>query len=201
MTAAGGRKGTGVRLTAAAIWSLVGLFLLTAGLAMLGKVAWAEASAHFSARNWPIAEATVMSASLDEITGEGSAAPMLQLSVLYTFDRRDEHVESTRAGLSDVGPLHDRRPKALYGRLQFARVTGRTLPVFYHPTEPSLAYLDTDFAWKDNLLNAGLRLAFMAGGAVALATAMTLRTRRFKARPQPAIRASCTRNDKIEWGG
>jgi hypothetical protein len=183
MTVAGGHKGTGARLTAAAIWASLGLLLLATGLTMLDKVAWGEASAHLAARNWPVADATVMSVSLDEIPGEGSAVPTLQLSVLYTFDLGDERIEGTRAGLSDVGDLHDRRLKALYGRLQFARVTGRTLPVFYDPAEPALAYLDTDFAWKDSFLNAGLGLALMVGGGAALATAMTPRTRRFKARP------------------
>jgi hypothetical protein len=49
------------------------------------------------------------------------------------------------ASFRDIAAPHDRRLRRLYGRLNFALVTGRAVPVFHDPRSPRRAVLDRGF--------------------------------------------------------
>jgi hypothetical protein len=91
------------------------------------------------------------------------------LFVAYEFQVAGEAFTGHRASLSDRAQPHDRELMTLYRRLNFARLTGRTVPAAYDPRDPAQALLDTGFAWKPALLQAGF-------GAVAIALGLALLT-------------------------
>ena len=146
----------------------LGLFLLALGGLFLATINWNGARLHLAARAWPVAQARVLSVSLAEerISGDRGVETELVLKASYEFEVDGERFVGSRIRLSDRARPHDRELMALFGRLNFARLTDRTVPVSYDPVDPAHALLDTGFSWKPAALRAGLGLVALSLGLV-----------------------------------
>lgn len=164
-------RGTGL---AALVLALLGLVMVGAGAAQISGMAWSQAATAFAARSWPVAEARILSVAIDEIRipGPGGVASELALSVAYEFEAGAAVVSAAGASLADRSGPEDRRLLSLFRRIEFARLTGRTMPAAYDPADPSRAYLDTRFPWRDALPRLGLGALFLLFGAQLLARAL-----------------------------
>lgn len=155
----GGAKGThGTRRTGAAFAFAAGALTMTCGAGVLAHVPWQAMGEHLEARSWPVAQASIRSVSLSQ-DEDG-----LALAVSYRFEANGEIYEGFRASFEDRTALHDRRLKTLYSRLNFALLTGRTVPVFHDPQEPASAVIDAGFDWRKIALRAGVGLAALLLG-------------------------------------
>jgi hypothetical protein len=147
--------------------ALFGLTLGIAGAARLAGLPWNHVSTSLSARFWPVAEARILSAALDEVripTPQGLTSE-LALVVKYEFETDGRTVLADGASLDDRSGAEDRRLLSLYRRVEFARLTGRTMPVAYDPAAPSRAFLDTRLPLMDVLPGLGLgALLLVLGG-------------------------------------
>lgn len=158
---AGAVRSRAARWPGMAVFIFIGAAFAAAGAAVLAGLPWQEARLHLAARSWPVADATILSVSLHEERRPGphGVEEQLVLSVVHTFEVDGIAFTGRRAGLSDRAAPHDRDLKTLFRRLDFARLTGRTVPVSYDPDDPAHAYLDIGFAWRPAALKGGLGLA------------------------------------------
>ena len=164
-------RGTGL---AALVLALFGLVMVGAGAVQVSAVSWNQAATAFAARSWPVAEARILSVAIDEIRipVPGGVSSELALAVRYEFDADGTLVTAERASLADSSGPEDRRLLSLFRRIEFARLTGRTMPASYDPADPSRAYLDTRFPWRDALPRLALGALFLLFGAQLLARAL-----------------------------
>lgn len=156
-----------------AVFAMAGAVLAILGAVILATVPWQQMVWHLQARSWPVVEARILSVSLVEERyadprGNGFSSELV-LSAAYEFEVAGNIHAGYAASLSDRADPHDRRLRMLYGKLLFAKVTGRTVPVFHDPEEPEYAYLDIDFAWRQALLRGGLGFGFVLAGLCLLA--------------------------------
>ena len=171
----GGVAARGGLVWRAAAWRAVvlwgcALVLAGASVAVLAAAPWSALAAHVASRDWPEAQATVTSVGLRDLPG-ADGEPRLALVVSYAFEIDGVAHEGRRASLADEAGADDRRLKALYTRLNFARVTGAAVPVIHHPGEPGLALIDRDLAWWPLAARLAAALALMAGALAAAASA------------------------------
>lgn len=169
----GAGKLSGGQRVLALVHIVVGFLLAALGCAMSLSLPWSEGRAFLASRDWPVAQATILSLSLSEETRTNvrgdDFAPALVLRVSYCFEVDGHMVEGTRATLNDTTATDDRRLRSLYGRLNFARLTGRSVPVAYDPADPSVALLDRNFDWSRPFWRAGIAgLAILFGAGLAL---------------------------------
>ena len=155
-----GRAGGHVAL-ARALAALAGAALLLLALAAAARLPWAELRLHLDARSWPVAAATIRSVSLSERGMEGE----LVLAVAYDYELDGVLHHGHMASFRDIAAPHDRRLPRPYGRLNFALVTGRAVPVFHDPRSPGRAVLDRGF---EPGVMAGDGLLAALGGMVGL---------------------------------
>lgn len=143
-------------------------FLFALGGTFLATIHWNEARLHLAARSWPVAQASVLSVSLAEerTSGDRGVETELVLRASYEFEVDGERFAGDRIRLSDRAKPHDRELMALFGRLNFARLTDRTVLVSYDPADPARAMLDIGFSWKPAALRAGFGLAALSLGLV-----------------------------------
>lgn len=159
-----GRRHRTMRWPRFAVLALIGALLAALGAAALKSVPWETARLHQAVRSWPVAQAKVLSVSIAEQRApgpNGGIVSELVLTASYEFDVAGETRFGNRAGLSDRAAPHDRDLKTLYRKLDFARITGRSVPVRYDPGDPGHAYLDTSFAWREAVLLAVLGLTLL----------------------------------------
>ena len=172
-TAHAGRRRTARQASATAIvLTLVGLTLTGAGLIRLAGLPWHEAATSLSARFWPAAEARILSASIGEARKPGEKNSALTLSVEYEFETAGGTFVGTSASLADNSDMEERRLLLLFRRIEFARVTGRSMPVVYDPADPSRAFLDTSIPWRDTLPRLALGMVFLFFGGPFLTRAV-----------------------------
>lgn len=159
---------------AALILGLLGLLMAGAGTVQLSRVSWNQAATAFAARSWPVAEARILSVAIDEIRvpGPDGVSSELALSVRYEFQANGAVVTAERASLADGSGPEDRRLVSLFRRIEFARLTGRTVPAVYDPADPARAYLDARFPWRDALPRLALGSALLLFGWQLLARAL-----------------------------
>lgn len=146
----------------AAIYALIGLIIAGLGAAVLSNLPWKAGLVHIETRDWPTVPAQIISVSLRADTGGIEAG--LALDVVYRFEVDGAVIDGSRASYADVAPRHDRRLRGLYQRLDFARITGRTVAVAYDPKNPASAYLDRGFDWRAVAPRAGIGLAGLLFG-------------------------------------
>jgi len=164
---AGRRRGKGLRARRA-VAALFGVGLAAYGAAKIDPLPWNEVAAAFVASSWPVAEAYVTRAALDEIVvpGQGGLVTERQLSVSYEFERDGQLVTATTASPNDRGPVDDRRLLALFRKAEFARITGHPVAVSYDPEEPTRAYIEAGIPWGRLLPDlAWGTLAFLMAGS------------------------------------
>jgi hypothetical protein len=119
------------------------------------------------ARSWQSTDATISSVRLTEeshVAADRAVQTELILSVTYTYEVDGRSYEGHRAALVDRSDLHDRDLRTLYGKLNFARMTGRTVPVVYDPHASALAYLDTNFDWSAVAVRSSLGVLALGWG-------------------------------------
>jgi len=160
-------------------WTTSGCLVLAVALsalavATLARIAWADLAAHLEARNWPTAQAQVLAVSLHRHASQerGGARQQLVLSSVYTYEIHGVRYEGGRVGLRDVGDPQDRDLQALYGRLNFARLTGRPISVAYDPAEPSRALIDASLDWWPVARGLGLGLAIFVAAGLSIGAAV-----------------------------
>jgi hypothetical protein len=159
--------------------ALFGAGLAAYGAANINVLPWSETATAVAAKSWPVAEAHVVSAALDEIavpTPDGVGIER-SLSVAYEFKVDGQAFAGSSASLNDRGSADDRRLLALFRKAEFARITGRTLPVAYDPHRPSRAYLQAAVPW-------GRLLPGLARGAAAFLMAGWFFARAFARQPE-----------------
>ncbi len=161
----------------AAIYALIGLIIAGLGAAVLSNLPWKAGLVHIQARDWPTVPAQILSVSLHADAGGIEAG--LALDVVYSFEVDGAVIDGSRASYSDVAAPHDRRLRGLYRRLDFARITGRTVAVAYDPRDPGRAYLDRSFDWRAVAPRAGIGLTGLLFG-------LFLMTRPWR-RPEPSL--------------
>ncbi len=159
---------------AALVLGMLGLLMLAAGAVQVSAVSWSQAATAFAARSWPVAEARILSVSIDEIRipGPGGVSSELALSASYEFEADGAVVTADRASLADRSGPEDRRLLSVFRRIEFARLTGRTLPAVYDPADPARAFLDPRFPWRDALPRLALAGLFLLVGGQLLARAL-----------------------------
>lgn len=164
------------------MWAVTGLVLALAGAAILFTLPWQQAIIHLKASSWPSAQARIVSASLVEEhyaePGSDAFSTGLVLSVTYEFEVAGQTYTGYAASLDDRAAAHDRRLQTLYRRLVFAKVTGRSVPVFHDPHEPEHAYLDTAFPAGPTVWRGGLGLACLLVGLGLLVAPLRASNRR-----------------------
>lgn len=142
-------SGRQAALALAALLALSGSLLLALAAGAAAKLPWEELRLHLAARSWPAAQASIRSVSLSErshVTGpQDRLVTELVLAVAYDYEVDGVPHEGRAASFADTGKPHDRRLRTLYSRLNFALVTGRSVPVFYDPHAPAAAVLDRSF--------------------------------------------------------
>lgn len=153
--------------------ALLGLALLVIGAVRLAGLPWNDVATSLSARFWPVAEARILSASLQEVrvptpTGVKSE---LALAVEYEFEAEGRTVSATGASVADRSGSEDRRLLSLYRRIEFARVMERPMTASYDPAEPARAFLDVRLPWKDLLPGLGFGALYLVLGGQFLARA------------------------------
>lgn len=178
-----GAEGTRAPYRPAAIAAAVaGALMMALGAGVAARLPWQALGEHVEARSWPVAEASIRSVSLSQrsyapVTGDAPATGLV-LAVAYEYDVDGTVREGRRASFADRAGPHDRRLKTLYSRLNFALVTGRTVPVSYDPGDPGNAVLDTGFDWRQVAPAAGVGLAaFLLGLRLALSARRPARVR------------------------
>lgn len=158
---------------AAITLAVLGLALVAGGVSRLAGLPWGEVATSLAAHTWPVAEARIVSTSLDEIRvpGKHGLASELALTVEYEFDTAHGTVTAKGGSLYDRSSLDDRRLLSLYRRTEFARVMDRTMPVSYDPAAPTRAFLDMSLPWVGMLprLAVGAMLIFLGGSWLARA--------------------------------
>lgn len=173
----------GVRTSGSSRWragaaATFGAFLAVAGLALLLSIDAEGLRLHLKARSWPVAEARVVSVTLAQDHQSDGRAMQAEhvLHVAYEFEVDGDRVSASRASLSDRAPAPDRQLMRLYVRLNFARLTGRTVPAHYDPSDPANALLDIGFDWKPVILRLATAFAAIVFGLVILAERTRRRT-------------------------
>lgn len=136
------RKAHGSRRLGAVFAFVAGALMMALGAGVVAHLPWQAVGEHLEARSWPVTQASIRTVSL--LQDEGG----LTLAVSYQFEANGETHEGHRASFEDRATLHDRRLKTLYSRLNFALLTGRTVPVLYDPQEPANAVFDVGFNWQ-----------------------------------------------------
>lgn len=161
------------------VWTTLGLLVLAvtlSGLAVaaLVRIAWGDVAAHLEARDWPIVQAQVLAVSLDRRTSQdgGGARQYLALAAVYAYEVDGTRYEGSRGGLRDTGDLHDRHLQALYGRLNFARLTGRAVAIAYDPAAPERAFVDASLDWWPVAARLALALFLLAAASSSAAAAV-----------------------------
>jgi hypothetical protein len=146
----------------------VGFILVGLGALTLAHQPWHELQQHIQTRHWPTTQAQILAVSLQEVrqhsgAGDRMVADLL-LGVAYEYEVDGQVREGTRASFSDLGDTYDRRLRALYRKLDFARIMQRSVPVSYDPQDPGNAFLDRGFEWQPFLLHGGIALAGIIAG-------------------------------------
>ena len=153
--------GAGVALALAAL-------LAALVVAMVQRLDWNLYATHLAARDWPVAEATVLDVSLERRSTPtaGGVTQVLHLTGTYRYAVDGAAFDSGSISLRPVADLPERHVQTLYARLNFARLTGRPVVVHYDPDTPGHAFFDISvdhgrLLWPA-LIGAGV-LAFAAG--------------------------------------
>jgi len=151
-------SGRQAALALAALLALSGSLLLALAAGAAARLPWEELRLHLVARSWPEAQATIRSVSLSEHSHPAGDRPVTKLVLAVAYDYEADGVahEGRAASFADTGDPHDRRLRTLYSRLNFALVTGRSVPVFYDPHAPATAVLDRSLARRPAALDGGL---------------------------------------------
>lgn len=154
------RKASSGQRIFAWIHIVAGFLLAALGAAMIVSLPWSEALQYRAARDWPVAQATILDLKLSELhyadaRGTGFVSE-LALNVTYQFEVAGETVTGTRASFADRTSIDERKLRVLYGRLNFARLMGRTVTVAYHRDDPAIAYLHRGFDWNKAAWRGGL---------------------------------------------
>jgi hypothetical protein len=179
LTERAAREGGGgfLRLRALALGVLAAL-LFAAAVLSLSRVPFDQLANHLKASRWPAAPAHIVSVSLSrelEYRGE-RLEPRLRLAVAYEFEAEGRSIRAHSASIEDVAAPHDRRLQLLFRQIDFARITGRTMPASYDPTDPEHALLDVSMPWGPVVRHGLSALALaMAGAAAMTAAARRLR--------------------------
>lgn len=146
-------------LALAALLALAGALLLALAAGATAKLPWEELRLHLSARSWPEGQASIRSVSLSErshVAGPRERlVTELVLTVAYEYEVGGVAREGRAASFADAGEPHDRRLRTLYSRLNFALVTGRSVPVFYDPDAPAGAVLDRSLDSRQMMIDGG----------------------------------------------
>lgn len=174
LTARAAREGGGgfLRPRALALVTLATVLLLAAGLSV-SRIPFDQLSTHLDARQWPAAQARILSVSLSrelEYRGE-RLEPRLRLAVAYEFEAEGRSFRAHSASIEDVAAPHDRRLQLLFRQIDFARITGRTMPASYDPMDPEHAFLDVSMPWGPVVRNGLSAFALAVAGAAAMAAA------------------------------
>jgi len=165
------RRGAG--RMAGVLAAALGAVLSFAGAGQLEPMPWGEAAAAMRVAAWPVAEARVTDARLDEVPvpARGGTVAELRLSLTYEYEVDGRRFAGGAGSLADRAPADDRRLVALYRRAAFARITGGPLAVSYDPAAPERAYVEASVPWARLLpgLAKGAALFLAAGWLFALA--------------------------------
>lgn len=166
------------RLVLAALLALAGSLLLALAAGAAAKLPWEELRLHLVARSWPEARASIRSVSLSErssIAGPRQRlVTELVLTVAYDYEAGGVPHEGRAASFADTGEPHDRRLRRLYSRLNFALVTGRSVPVFYNPHVPAEAVLDRSFDRRPMMVDGGIAALGALLGVTLLGSSLRL---------------------------
>lgn len=174
----GARSSNGIQRILALVQFVAGAALAGFGAVLLWMLPWEDAMRHLEARHWPTTQARIVSISLTEEShaeGGGQPASQLVLSVIYEYEVAGALHTGYRASLNDHSDVLDRRLRGLYGRLNFARVTQRTVSVAYDPNAPEQAFLDRNFDWNAAGWHGGIALGVMIFGLGLTASASRTR--------------------------
>ncbi|MEO3387646.1 DUF3592 domain-containing protein [Mesorhizobium sp. CAU 1741] len=160
----------------AALFALIGLAIAGLGATILSDLPWKQVLVDVQTRHWPTTDATVLSVSLHEerpfaATGNTVGAELV-LGVSYQYSVGGATYDGVAASYSDRAAVDDRRLPTLYRRLDFARLTGRAVPVSYDPHAPASAYLARDFDWRPIAPRAGLAVIALVFGLALVTRAM-----------------------------
>jgi hypothetical protein len=174
LTERAAREGGGgfLRPRALALGVLATLLFAAAVLSM-ARVPFDQLANHLEARSWPVAPAHIVSVSLSrelEYRGE-RLEPRLRLAVAYEFEAEGRSFRAHSASIEDVAAPHERRLQLLFRRIDFARITGRTMPASYDPIDPESAFLDASMPWGPVFRHGLSGLALALAGAAALVAA------------------------------
>ncbi len=170
----GARNTNGIQRLLALVQLVAGAALAGLGAVLLWMLPWEDAMRHLEARHWPTTQARILSVSLvEESHAEGGRQPASQLvlSVIYEYDVAGVRYTGYRASLDDRSDVLDRRLRGIYGRLNFARVMQRAVPVAYDPHAPEQALLDREFDWRAAGWRGGIALGVAVFGVVLAAAA------------------------------
>lgn len=170
----GARNSNGVQRILALVQLVAGAALAGVGAVLLWMLPWEDATRHLEARHWPTTQARIVSVSLLEeshMDGGERPASQLVLSVIYEYEVAGTSYTGYRASLNDRSDVLDRRLRSIYGRLNFARVMQRTVPVAYDPHAPEQALLDREFDWNAAAWRGGIALGVAVFGVVLVVAA------------------------------
>lgn len=142
------RRGAG-RTAACVVAAALGSMLALAGARQLEPLPWGETATALRVPTWPMAEARVTAARLDEVAvpGGGGLDTELRLSLAYEYEVDGRHFTGNAGSLNDRAPAYDRRLVALYRRAEFSRITGGPLAISYDPAAPENAYVEAEMPW------------------------------------------------------
>lgn len=171
-------SGRQAALALAALLALAGSLLLALAAGAAAKLPWEELRLHLAARSWPEAQASIRSVSLSErshVAGPRQRlVTELVLTVAYDYEAGGVPHEGRAASFADTGKPHDRRLRTLYSRLNFALVTGRSVPVFYDPHALGEAVLDRGFDRRPMMIDGGIAALGALLGVTLLASSLRL---------------------------
>lgn len=166
------RRGAG-RMAACALAGAFGCLLALAGSHQLAPLPWGEAATALRVATWPVAEARVTAARLDEapVAARGGVVAEWRLSLAYEYEVDGRRFAGGQGSLTDRAPADDRRLVSLYRRAEFSRITGSPLAVSYDPAGPGRAYVEAAVPWALLLpgLAKGAALFLAAGWCFAFA--------------------------------
>ncbi|MCO5146655.1 MAG: DUF3592 domain-containing protein [Aquamicrobium sp.] len=171
-------SGRQAALALAALLALAGSLLLALAAGAAAKLPWEELRLNLAARSWPEAQASIRSVSLFErshVAGpQERLVTELVLTVAYDYEVDGVQHEGRAASFAETGKPHDRRLRTLYSRLNFALVTGRSVPVFYDPHAPAEAVLDRSFDRRPMMVDGGCAALGVLLGLTLLASSLRL---------------------------
>lgn len=117
------------------LYILLGFLGLLAAIAVVGALWWRRAARKVEiARNWPAAEATVESGTLEAVADSSIRAPIVLPVFAFSY-HVDEKYYSGRFTLSHIHTDPDQI---------IQRVTGRKLQIRYNPSSPDAWFISDE---------------------------------------------------------